>query len=71
MLIYGWFCSDIHSLARSDAQFDIYGKAVPGSGGCLLQPIFTNEEEVSARKDQAAANRVSTVVRQKCEVFFS
>ena len=69
MLIYRWFCSEIHYSGRSDAQFDTYGKAVEGSGGCLLQQIFTKEEEVSPRKDQAAATRVSIDVRQKCEVF--
>ena len=49
MLIYRWFCSEIHYSGRSDAQFDTYGKAVEGSGGCLLQQIFTKEEEVSSR----------------------
>ena len=45
------------------------GRLLRGAADASSSQSFTKEEEVSPRKNQAAATRVSIDVRQKCEVF--
>ena len=45
------------------------GRLLRGAVDASSGKSSLKNKEVSSRKDQAAATRVSIVVRQKCEVF--